>query len=794
MRAPGFSLTSIGLLGLAFGSLACMTSLVYGLLLKPLPYPQADRLVVIETSMTGTAYDIGLSVPLFDAVAQHAQMLDRIVAYRTGDLLLRDENRQRTVSLKIARVEPALFDLLGAQPALGRLLTREDAVQGAARQIVISWDEWQQRYAEAPSTIGRRIQLGDEDWQIVGVMPKGFAFPSQDTRLWLPLGFSNEERALSNIGSFGSLLTLARMQPSTNMLAVSGRLNELARSFPELTEPFGEHGYLRIDVKPLRSIWIGGRQSVLLLMLLAVSMVWLVTSANVANLFLARSLAGQHESAVLTALGATSWDRTRTAMLESAGICFAGAMLGCALLPVGLALLQHFDLLPQGAPQPIGIDMPTLCLIAVLATLLCAVLTIASTSAQRGNLRDMIRRGGARQTTNRSAQMLREGLVVAQIAITVALLFGIGLLLRSSHNLLVEDVGFMREHLLFANASDVAPSDENSELRRARLATLIERAGALPGVTNVGLGSMVPFSGNNRSSNFVVRGQESITPQAIGYLQDVDSGYFQALGVNTLRGRTFTPEEVRTRAPVAIVDELFVQRHFGDADPIGSHVTSLGLLNETAREFTIVGVVPTLKLHELDEAAERVSIYRPDPAPENAALLLRTSIDPSTLVESVKALISGIAPDAAISEVISMNERIADTLRERTRLSTLLGILGATALLLAAIGLYAVLAYSVRLRVPEIGVRMALGARTGRVQREVLGRGLRLIGIGLVLGLPLTWAFARLLADKLYGIGTFDLPTLIAAAAMISVIGVAACWLPALRASRVDPIVALRNE
>lgn len=794
LRAPGFCLTSVMLLGVAFGALACMTSVVYGLLYKPLPYPHSERLVTIGARMTGATDDIGLSVPLFDAVVKHTQTLEGVAAYRTSDLQMRSDGQQRVVSLKVARVEPALFDLLGAQPVLGRVLTEEDAAQGAAHQIVISWDEWQQRYAGAASAIGGRIQLGDESWQIVGVMSRGFAFPSRDTRVWLPLGFSAEEREMSNIGSFGGLMTLARMGVSANIPNLASRLNGLARAFPELAESFGKDGYLRVEVKPLRSIWIGGRQSALLLMLLAVVMAWLVTAANVANLFLARSLARQHESALLAALGAAPWQRMRTALLESAMLCFAGALLGCVLLPAGLALLQHFDLLPEGTPQTIGIDAPTLALVAALATVLCVVLTIADASAQHGNLHDMIRRGGTRQTANGFAQTVRKGLVVAQVAITVALLFGIGVLLRSSHNLLAEDVGFKRDHLLYINVNGIVPFEASVELRRTRLATLIDRARALPGVANVGLGSMVPFGGISSSSNFVVRGQESITPQPMGYLQDVDSGYFPTLGINILRGRTFSSEEVRARAPVAIVDQLFVQRHFGDADPIGWQVTSNGGANETARELTIVGVVPTMKLRALDETAERVSIYRPDPAPPHTALLLRTSVDPSTLVEPVMALVSEIAPDASVGAVVSMNERIADTLQDRTRLNTLLGILGATALLLVAIGLYAVLAYSVRLRVPEIGVRMALGAQTSTVRREVLDRGLRLIGVGVLLGLPLAWAFARLLAEKLYGTGTFDLPTLAAVAVMISVIGVAACWLPALRASRVDPIVALRNE
>ncbi|MEO6690308.1 MAG: ADOP family duplicated permease [Dokdonella sp.] len=791
-RSPAISATSILLLGLAFGAFACVFSVVYGLLYKPLPYPQSERLVSVESRILGIPSDLGLSVPLRDEIARNARTLDGVVAFRTSESTQRDETGRRVGSMQIASVEPALFGLLGAQAARGRLFADEDIAQGAARNAIISWDEWQQHYVGANDVIGQRLRLEDTDYRVVGVLPKGFVFPSSQTRVWLPLGFSADEHARSHAGNLDGMFVLARLRPGIEAIDAKGELSAIAKAIPELDGAFGSNFHLFVE--PLRSRWIGERHEALLLMLLAVSMVWLITAANVANLCLAQALVRRHETALTAALGAAPARLARAVFIEMATLCGAGVSLGCAMLPGGLALLRHFDLLPQGAPQAIGIDTPTLALVAALAALLCAALTLARLSVQRGNLHDMIRFGSSRQTPGRAAQGARKTLVVAQVALTVALLFGIGVLLRSSQNLLAEDIGFHRDHLLYASLDDFVPSGAPPQLRAARLGDLVERARMLPGAVEAGLGSMVPFSSSTSAANFTPPGQQDAKENPVGYDQKVDAGYFTALGVPLLRGRNFSADEVRARAPVAIVDDLFVKRHLGDADPIGQHF-KIGTGPDTPdRELTVVGVVPTLKQRALDEAPDRVSFYQPDPAPPYATLVLRTTLDPSALIAPLKALGDEIAPKDSIGPIVALNERVADTLRDRSRLNILLGLLGATALLLAAVGLYAVLAYTVRLRVPEFGMRMALGARASHVLRHVLGQGLSLIGFGLALGLPLAWGFARMLSAKLYGVGAFDLPTLAAVAATLAAIGLVACWWPARRAARVDPVIALRDE
>jgi ABC-type antimicrobial peptide transport system permease subunit len=304
----------------------------------------------------------------------------------------------------------------------------------------------------------------------------------------------------------------------------------------------------------------------------------------------------------------------------------------------------------------------------------------------------------------------------------------------------------------------------------------------------------VPFGISIATISYTPPGTEDSQDRPIAYDQNVDEGYFGALGIPILRGRGFTADEARAKAPVAVIDALFAQRHFGDSDPIGRQFKIGDEQDNANREFTIIGVVPTLKQRALNEVAERASIYRPNASPPYAALVVRTTFDPSALIAPLKAVGEEIGGPNALGTIVALEQRIADTLKDLTRLSGLLGLLGITALLLSAVGIYAVLGYVVRQRVPEFGVRMALGAHASNIVRSVLSQGLRLVGTGLALGVPLAWMFARVLSAKLHGVGTFDLPTLILVSLILGAIGLIACLLPALSAARVDPMVALRNE
>ena len=800
LRSPAFSVTVIVLFGLAIGANASLFSVLYGLLYKPLPFPGSERVVVVSTLLANRGINVGLPVPFFEQVAAKARTLDAVAAYRDRTLRSGDADEQGA-TYQGALVQPGIFTLLGAQPALGRLIADEDTRNGAARSVVIGWELWQSRYGGAADALGKSITLADGDYRIVGVLPREFGFPRRTTQLWLPLGFSAAERGADQVGAFGDLNAIARLRPSIGLVDVEGELSGLAHGMEGLKDIIDLVGF-QIDAKPLRSLWLGERRAALELMLLAVALVLLVAAANVCNLYIARMLARRQEWAVLDALGAGPWRRLGQTVAEALALCTCGALAGLIVVAPAIELLRRFDLVPVDAPQAIGLDAVTLAFVAALTVVLALAMAASALWLQRHNVAAAIR-GGSRQTLGRGTQRARQTLIVAQIALTAALLVGVGLLLRSSQRLLAEPVGFDREHLALSAIADLpraqpgmAPAAAAVEAATAAMRTFAERARALPGVTALGIGTLAPFGWSMSVSNFALPGheQDDAAAQATANRAYVNADYFAALGTTLLRGRAFTPDETRAHADVAVVDALFASQVFPGSDALGRKFMMSVKSGEPMRELTVVGVVPTMKVHTLDEEAARPSVYQPEEYPLNGMLLLRTRSDPALLAAPVKALFRELAPQARLRDVVPMQERIADTLRDRARLNALLELLGAMALVLAAVGLYAMLAYAVRMRTTEFGVRMALGASPRSVLGNVLAQGARLIATGLLLALPLAWLLARVLGARLYRVDAFDPPTLAAVGALLAAISLVACWLPARRAARVDPIEALRNE
>ena len=800
-RSPGFSATVILLLGLTLGANASMFSVLYGLLYKPLPFAGSDRIVALDVRMANMGMNVGLSVPYFEEMSAKAKTLDALAAYRERQVGSGDDSASET-AYKAVLVQPAIFPMLGARPALGRLIVDDDVQEGAARSVVIGWDLWQTRYAGAENAIGQVLKLADGDYRVVGVLPRGFGFPRNTTQLWLPLHFSAAERAPEQAGAFSDLNAIARLKAQSVPADVAGEMDSMAREMPGLKEIVGLIGF-QASAAPLRSVWLGNRASALELMLLAVALVLLVAVANIGNLYIARMLARRRELAVLDALGASPWRRLRQTIAETLTLCSLGALLGVATIPPALELLRRFDLVPGDTPQAIGVDPVTLAFIAVLAVVLALIMAASSAFLQSRNLALAIRAGGARQTAGRGAQRARQGLIVTQIALTAALLVGVGLLLRSSQRLLAEDVGFNRNQLAISAIADLpraeggaAADAASNEAAQAATRQFVERVRALPGVSVVGLGSLAPFGWSMSVSNFALPGQEDSDPatQPVANRAFVNADYFSALGTTFVRGRAFTAEEVHSGAAVAVVDAKFARQVFGDRDALGQKFM-MGVSDQAPmRELTIVGIVPTQKLHSLDEKAERPTAYQPEELPLNGMLLVRVRSDPAALAAPIREIFRGIAPRAKLRDVVPMTERIADSLRDVTRLNALLQLLGAMSLALAAVGLYAVLAYSVRMRTNEFGVRMALGASRSGVLRNVLLQGVRLIAAGLVLALPLAYMLATLLGTRLYRIGAFDTVTLLAVASLLGAVALLACWLPARRAASVSPIEALRYE
>ena len=800
-RSAGFSITVIALLGLALGANATLFSVLYGLLYKPLPFPEAAHVVALHAELASRGINVGLSVPYFETVAAGTRTLADVAAYRDRTLNAGGDG-EPAASYQGALVQPQALTLLGATAQLGRLIADEDTHEGAARSAVIGWDLWQTRYGGATDAVGRRLHLADGDYRIVGVMARGFGFPRATTQLWLPLQFSAAERAPAMAGSFSDLLAIARLRPGASVTDAAAELAGLARGLDGLKDIVDLVGF-NAAVEPLRGLWLGDRAPALRLMLLAVALVLLVAAANICNLYIARLLMQQRDFAILDALGASPWRRARQMLAEVLTLALAGAVLATFVVPLALQLLRHYDVVPGDAPQAIGVDAPTVTFVGALALAVAAAMAASAVWLTSRAGTPAARAGGARHTAGRHAQRARQGLIVAQIALTAALLVGVGLLLRSSQRLLDERVGFERDQLAIAAIADlprtqpgVDPGADATAAARTATRDFVERVRAQPGVSAVGLGTLAPFGWSMSVSNFALPGQENddAAARATANRAFINADYFTALGTPLLRGRAFTPDEAQARADVAIVDAKFAQQVFGGADALGRRFMISNGSNEPMRELTIVGVAPTLKMRALDETADRPSVYQPDAAPLNAMLLVRTGADPAALAAPIRSALHDAAPAARMRDVVPMRDRIAETLGDRTRLNPLLELLGAMALTLAAVGLSAVLAYWVRLRTTEFGVRMALGASAADVLRTVLAQGSRLVVAGLLLALPLALVVSRLIGARLYQVGAFDAVTLAGVAALLGGIALAACWLPARRAAQVDPLTALRDE
>jgi len=512
----------------------------------------------------------------------------------------------------------------------------------------------------------------------------------------------------------------------------------------------------------------------------------------VCNLYIARLLSRRHETALIAALGASTTRQLRQIAAETLCLCAGAAVVALALLPAGLGLLESFELLPVDAPQRIGIDAATTTFIAVLALLVAMLMALAALVLHKRNVYEAIKQSGTRQTAGGRAQRARQALIVTQIALTATLLVGTGLLLRSSQALLAESVGFDRDHLLMAaldmGGSMQASDDAARERQRADVRAIEERARALPGVQVVGAGTLAPFGTNDSASNFLPPGAPMVGQESQPTARNVfvDQNFYTALGLRLLAGRPFTAAETRANAPLAIVDEDFVQRYCNGRDPLGL-TFKVGVQNkDEMRDLTIIGVAATVKQRSLDERAERATIYLPQETPADPILLVRTALEPSALAEPLRQLIRETAPRAKVMGLFSMREWIEKSVRERLRLNMLLELLGAMALTLAAVGLYAVLAFAVRVRTTEFGIRMALGASSQVVRRSVLLQGARVAALGLVVAAPLAYALGRLLDARLYQVSAFDPLTFAGVAVLLGLVSLFACWFPAWRASRVE--------
>jgi putative ABC transport system permease protein len=796
-RAPGYALTAIALLAFAFAANACVFSEVWCLLYRPLPFAQPKQLVNVDVHWIREKQDNPMSSATLQDLAAKARSFSQIAGWAEDSISLDNGPDSEPTDMEAFIFQPQLFDVLGLKPLAGRAPNADDARMRDPANVLVSPGFAAERFGGVEAALGQTLRTKEGTLRVIGVVPRNAPFAGT-TSVWRPLMFSAQDTELyPDVMSHGVRVIGRLVKGATPADAE----HELIALQPQLLgmQQFADKGGNRLHVKSMRNLWIHDSRIALEIMSLVVLLIFVIATVNACNLYIARLSLRQHETALLTSLGAGRARLLRLILIETLTLAVASTGIGLMLVPLGFKLLAHYDLLPLDAPYPIAADTTRVWYVGLLALGLTSALTLSALWLQRkhGRIYEMLKQGGARQTAGVAAHRARAGLTVMQVALTTALLVGTGVLVRSAQKLLNEDLGFDREHLAVA-AIDFA-EDTDAASRQATLLALRERTAALPGVASAALGSFPPFFRerpklNNYQPPGDTEADEKLWPAANFNFADV--GYFATLGQPIIRGRAFTREETRNSAPVAIVDREFVKRHFADGDALGDRFKVYRQWQNDAlpasRELTIVGVVGSVKMFAPDQAIERPSIYIPTDG--GYSFIVRTRIAPASLEASLIAVVREIAPTARLGAFDSMSERLDDVVHTRFRLNTLLEGLGALALVLAAVGLYAVLSYAVRMRTHEFGVRLALGALPARVRRDVLRQGLRLVAIGLVLGLPLAYVFTLTLASQLYRTAPFDPATLAVVALLVVALGLLASWWPAYCASRVDPTTALRAE
>jgi putative ABC transport system permease protein len=798
-KSPGFTAVALATLALCIGANSAIFSVVNAILLKPYPWPGSERLVYVHNAFPKMGFASAGAISIPDYLDHHtgvpAFAESALIAGFSANLAL-DGNPERVYGLQAT---PSLFSLLQVQPTLGRVFSEAEAEPGAVRTVVLRDDFWKNRYGGDPAVLGRTIRLNGEPYTIVGVLPPGFYFPSQRAQFYVPYAFTPQQRSEADrINQYSTML--ARLRPDATREQAQREVDAVHRAAreqrPELKSEHAATGYgsvvlgfLDYNVRDVRTM--------LWLVQAAVAAALLIGCANVANLLLARASARQRELAIRAALGAGRGRLVRQLLGESLLLFLTGGALGLLVAFWGL-----------GAVNTLGVgDLPRGFSVALDArvfgfTLLCALGTglvfgaPPAWSATRGQAVDALKAAGTRATASRRQLGLRNALAVTQIALSLMLLATAVLLIKSFARLQSQSPGFAAERTLTASLTLPAARYGTPEKRAAFVAQLTDRVQALPGVLDAGTTNSVPFSGGNPQGGYEIEGRELPpgTPNPNGMMRQVSPGYFGTMGITLLRGRLLTPADTAGRELVVVVDKFLADRFWPGADPLGKRVRRGS--SPDSPWSTIVGVVTTVKHWELEHEVSKETLYFPyaQAAVPGFTLVVKTSGDPAGVIAGVREAVLAVDPEQPVFDVKTMEARLAQALQPQRAPVVLLTLFSSVALLLAMLGIYGVLAFSVGHRTAEIGVRMALGATRANILGLVLRQGAALIGIGILLGLAGYAALSGLIGKLLFSIAPTDPGSLVIAPLILALVALAACFLPARRATKVDPMVALRSE
>lgn len=793
VKSPGFTLAAVLALALAIGVNTVVFGIVNGVLLRPLPYQDSTRLMSLnQINPSESSETFPVSTPNFVDWKRQAQSFEQLAAYRSGssasfNLTAEGSDPERIRGLAVSS---NLFSTLGINPLRGSTFQPEHDRNGNV--VMLSHDLWQRRFSSDPNIVGKTITLNGQGYSVVGVMPATFEFPVQTEKveLWVPLVFTAEEQS-EEMRGLHRLAVVGRLKPGVTEQQAQSEMATIARRLAEQYPQVNTN--ITARAVPMLDEVVGNVRPALFILLAAVGCVLLIACANVANLLLARATARSKEIAIRLALGARRSRIIRQLLTESVLLALAGGVLGLLLAVAAIYVLFYIN--PQSIPrlEEVGIDVRVLGFTFLVSLLTGILFGIApAIQASTGDINETLKEETGKTSAGLHKSRIRNVLVVSEVALALLLLISAGLLIKSFLNLQRIDPGFNAKNVLTVRVP--LPANKYSEPPQARAfyQQLLDPVKGLPGVEHAGVTTSIPLTGWNSIFSFEIPGRPAPPPGKTLEAEfiAISPDYMGAMGIPLLRGRLLSESDSKTSPSVILINETMARKHWPNEEAVGKQVKVGPFMRD------IVGVVSDVKQDGLNAPSREqiyASIYQV-PSPASKILVVRSSTEPRNLISAVRKEVLAVDHDQPITNIRTMEEVFADSISKPRLYMILLSVFAAVALALAVIGIYSVLAYSVSQRTQEIGIRMALGAQPRDVLRLVVGQGMLLALIGIVIGLVAAFFMSRAMASMIEGISSRDLTIFAGTPIVLAIVSLLACFIPARRAARLSPIIALRYQ